>query len=225
VNEYINQKLTILNISITVFGVVMGWVVAGVTSVQNGQLATGTANSTPVSVQPVSVLLPSILLIFLCTMVWYIEAISKQMHILSAYLDVFQLSDWEGRYQRLIQPEIKHRRISSFGLCKRSGRVTTSRTSAYLETESLLNIQSDMPYIILGVLILLTVIVTLGVCLLYWKEVPSKTQVALGYFLLVSLFSFMIFYSLYQQRELIGFREVVQNKWESIKREEISRFL
>ncbi len=223
VNEYINQKLTILNISITVFGVVMGWVVTGLASVQNGQLATGAAHSASVIVQPVSVLLPSILLFFLCIMVWYIEAISKQMHILSTYLDVFKLSDWEGRYQRLIQPEIENKRISCIGLCKPRGRVTANRTSAYSEAESLLNIQSDMPYIILGILILLTVIVTFGVCLLYMREMPLRTRYALGYFSVVTLFSFMIFLDLFEKRDLTSFRELALKRWQSIKAEDTSK--
>lgn len=217
VNEYINQKLTILNISITVFGVVMGWVVTGLASVQNGQLATGAALSAPVILQPISVLLPSILLVFLCIMAWYIEAISKQMHILSTYLDVFELSDWEGRYQRLIQPEIENRRISCIGLCKLRGRVTTNRKSAFSESESPLNIQSDMPYIILGILILLTIVVTFGVCALYLKEMPLRTQIALGYFSVVALFSLMFFLGLYVRRDLTSFRKLLNEKWRYIR--------
>lgn len=217
VNEYISQKLAILNISITVFGVIMGWVVTGLASVQNGQQATGAALSAPVILQPISVLLPSILLIFLCIMVWYVEAISKQMHILSTYLDVFELSDWEGRYQRLIQPEIENRRISCIGLCRLRGRVPTNRTIAFSEAESPLNIQSDMPYIILGSLILLTIIVTFVVCALYFKEMTLQTKIALGYFSVVALFSWMFFRGLFVKRDLTSFRKLVNKKWRCIK--------
>jgi hypothetical protein len=219
VNEYINQKLTILNISITVFGVVMGWLVTGLASVQNGQQATSVGHSAPVIVQPVTVLLPSILLIFLCIMAWYIEAISRQMHILSTYLDVFELSAWEPRYQKLIKSGVKVRQIPSPGLFKRICKLPPNRPHIS-SAESLINIQSDMPYIILGTLIIFTVIVTFGVCLLYHKELPLRTKYALGYFSLVTLFAMIIFCHLVQNRDLTSFRKNVRQKWQSIKKQE-----
>ena len=163
--------------------------------------------------------LPSILLIFLCIMAWYIEAISRQMHILSTYLDVFVLSAWEPRYQKLIESGVKARQISSPGLFKRIGKLPPNRPHIS-SAESLINIQSDMPYVILGTLIIFTVIVTFGVCLLYRKELPLRTKYALGYFSLITLFAIIIFCRLVQNRDLTSFRKNVRQKWQSIKMQE-----
>jgi hypothetical protein len=203
VNEYINQKLTILNISITVFGVVMGWVITGLSSIQNSLQEASNCNVPPVSLQPVTLLLPTVLLFFLCIMLWYIEAISKQMHILSTYLEVFHLSDWESHYQDLLKsPKLN---IQS--------RHKNRHSSWWPQTYS---IQSDMPNVILGALIYLTIAITIVICFLYWQPPAAKTWLTLGFFVITSLISVGIFVKLWWDRDLDAFRLKVRTNWEGI---------
>ena len=203
VNEYINQKLTILNISITVFGVVMGWVITGLSSIQNSLQGASNCNAPPVSLQPVTLLLPTVLLFFLCIMLWYIEAISKQMHILSTYLEVFHLSDWESHYQDLLKwPKLN---IQS--------RHKNRRPSWWPQTYS---IQSDMPNVILGALIFLTIAITIVICILYWQPPTAKTWLTLGFFVITSLISVKIFIQLWRHRDLDDFRLEATRSWEDI---------
>jgi predicted membrane channel-forming protein YqfA (hemolysin III family) len=203
VNEYINQKLTILNISITVFGVVMGWVITGLSSIQNSLQGASNCNVPPVSLQPVTLLLPTVLLFFLCIMLWYIEAISKQMHILSTYLEVFHLSDWESHYQDLLKsPKLN---IQS--------RHKNRRPSWWPQTYS---IQSDMPNVILGALIFLTIAITIVICFLYWQPPNKKTWLTLIFFIITSLLSVKIFINLWRNRDLDDFRLEATRSWEDI---------
>ena len=204
VNEYINQKLTILNISITVFGVVVGWVVTGLSSIQNSLQGASDCKVSPVSVQPVTLLLPTVLLFFLCIMLWYIEAISKQMHILSTYLEVFHLSDWESHYQDLL----KSTRLNI------QSRHKNRRSSWWPQTYS---IQSDMPYIILGALIFLTIVITFAICVLYWQSLTEKTSLILSFFGITSLISLLILIILWLRRDLDPFRLKVKTSWEDIR--------
>ena len=201
VNEYINQKLTILNISITVFGVVVGWVVSGLSSIQNS--LQGASDCKVPSVQPVTLLLPTVLLFFLCIMLWYIEAISKQMHILSTYLEVFHLSDWESHYQDLL----KSTRLNT------QSRHKNRRPSWWPQTYS---IQSDMPNVILGALIFLTIAITFAICFLYWQSFTVKTWLALGFFAITSLISVIILGKFWRDRDLDDFRVEATRSWEDI---------
>jgi hypothetical protein len=69
----------------------MGWVVFGISySTQPGLKITA---------QPVSLLLPTALLIVLDIMLWHCQAILKQMHVLSTYLAMTESSVWERHYQ------------------------------------------------------------------------------------------------------------------------------
>jgi hypothetical protein len=91
-NQYINQRLVITTTAITIFGVVMGWVVFG--------LSATTQNGVKIQTQPVSLLLPTALLTVLVIMLWHCQAVVKQMHILSAYLELTGSSNWEKQYQQ-----------------------------------------------------------------------------------------------------------------------------
>ncbi len=186
----------------------MGWVVTGLSSIQNSQQGTSNCQVSPVSVQPVSLLLPAVLLFFLCIMLWYIEAISKQMHILSTYLEVFRLSEWESHYQDLLKSTKLCRQESHVG---RRLRRSPFKTHAY-------SIQSDMPNIILGVLILLTIIITAGISLLYWSNGISKSFWALSFFIITAVTSVVIFSILWLHRDLDGFRGKVKRSWVKIYR-------
>jgi hypothetical protein len=218
VNEYINQKLTILNISITVFGVVMGWVVTGLFSIQNSLQGASDSQVSPVSVQPVTLLLPTVLLFFLCIMLWYIEAINKQMHILSTYLEVFHLSDWESHYQDLLkstrlnaQSRHKNRRPSWWP------QTYFKWLQTYFKWPQTYSIQSDMPYIILGALIILTIVITFAICVLYWQSLTEKTSLILSFFGITSLISLLILIILWLRRDLDPFRLKVRTSWEDIR--------
>ena len=242
VNEYINQKLTILNISITVFGVVMGWVITGLSSIQNSLQGASNCNVPPVSLQPVTLLLPTVLLFFLCIMLWYIEAISKQMHILSTYLEVFHLSDWESHYQDLLKstrlntqghlektpvPRTAakcgpvaavsfaklYRCTLLFSKCPQS-KHKNSRRNWRLQTYS---IQSDMPYVILSALTFLTIAITFAICFLYRDPGIAKTLSPLIIiFAITSLISILIFINLWLNRDLDDFRLEATRSWEDI---------
>jgi hypothetical protein len=91
INQCMNQRLTLLTATITLFGVAMGWVVGGLASRQAG--------AETIQVQPVSLLLPAAFFIALIVMLDYYQAILRQMHVLSAYLVLTRSSAWELHYQ------------------------------------------------------------------------------------------------------------------------------
>jgi hypothetical protein len=95
INQYINQKLIITTTSITIFGVVMGWVVFGLSSTQIPDI----------QMQPESFLLPTALLVILAIMLWYCQEILKQMHVLSTYLCATDSSVWEKQYRYFSRSE------------------------------------------------------------------------------------------------------------------------
>jgi hypothetical protein len=91
INQYINQRLIITTTAITIFGVVMGWVVFGLSAtLQKGA---------QIQAQPVSLLLPAALLIVLIIMLGYCQAVVRQMHVVSTYLVLTKSSNWEKQYQ------------------------------------------------------------------------------------------------------------------------------
>jgi hypothetical protein len=180
INQYINQKLVIVNIAITTFGVVMGWVVTG--------LPTNIDGGSQIRVQPVSLLLPAVLLIVLAIMLWYIEAINKQMHILSTYLIITRSSKWEERYQRFIQP-------------------------ARPKGKSGFSIQDDMPYIVFCSLIAVAISVPSAVWILYGTVEDPKIEVAKNVFRLVSCCSAIFWLCKYHGKDLKKFRRKTEMQW------------
>jgi hypothetical protein len=180
INQYINQKLVIVNIAITTFGVVMGWVVTG--------LPTMIDERSQILVQPVSLLLPAVLLIVLSIMLWYIEAINKQIHILSTYLIITRSSKWEERYQRFIQP-------------------------ARPKGKSDFSIQDNMPYIVCFSLIAVAIRVPSAVWILYGTVQDQNIEVAKIVFGLVSIFSAIFSLCKYHGKDLKEFRRKTEMQW------------
>ncbi len=94
INQYINQRLIIATSAVTIFGVVMGWVVFG--------LSTTTQEGIKIQTQPVSLLLPIALIIVLIIMLWYCQTLIKEIIILSVYLEITESSHWEKQYQSFV---------------------------------------------------------------------------------------------------------------------------
>jgi hypothetical protein len=179
INQYINQKLTVINIAITTSSVVLGWVVAGLSEIKGCPSP---------NVNPVSLLLPTLLLGVLAIILWYIEAINKQMHILSIYLIVRQLSAWEGHYQRFIQtPKAK-------GMPSRS-------------------IQDDMPFIVIFALGIGAMLVFAAA----WQASCAFNNPKIGYSTLVFLITAFLwtFFWLwkFKSRHLNAFRRDTEEQW------------
>jgi hypothetical protein len=179
INQYINQKLTVINIAITTSSVVLGWVVAGLSEIKGCPSP---------NVNPVSLLLPTLLLGVLAIILWYIEAINKQMHILSIYLIVRNLSAWEGHYQRFIQaPKAKD---------------MPSRS-----------IQDDMPFIVILALGIGAVLVFAAA----WQASYASNNPKIGYSMpvfLITVFAWACFWwRKFRSRHLNAFRRDTEEQW------------
>ncbi len=179
INQYINQKLTVINIAITTSSVVLGWVVAGLSEIKGCPSP---------NVNPVSLLLPALLLVVLAIILWFIEAINKQMHILSIYLIAKKLSAWEEHYQRFIE------------------------TSKAKDMRSL-SIQDDMPFIVILALGIGTMLVFVAA----WHVSCASNNPQIGYpreiFLLTSI-AWTFFWMLkYKFRHLNKFRWKAEKQW------------
>ena len=93
INQYLNQRLTITTTAITLFGVVMGWVVANKGSTPNN--SSNLLN------------LPSLLMIFLTLLLLYSQAMVMQQHVLSTYLESTWMSDWEKKLSSFFESRYK----------------------------------------------------------------------------------------------------------------------
>ena len=180
INQYINQKLVVINIAVTVFGVIMGWFMAGVSSAKRGGAG--------IAVHPVSLLLPTMLLAVLAIMLWYIEAINKQMHILSTYLTVTRSSKWETHYERFIKP-----------------------TRPGIASE--FTIQDDMAYLVFAALGVVTILFSWTIYLLYRDKINSVIGWPEFAFILPTLGSIIFFYYKFKARKLEDFRQKVKKHW------------
>lgn len=180
INQYINQKLVIINIAVTVFGVIMGWFVAGISPAKAG--------GARIVVYPVSLLLPTMLLAILVIMLWYIEAINKQMHILSTYLTVTRSSIWETHYQSFIKPT-------------RPGIVAKFA------------IQDDMAYLVFAALGVVTIMFSWIVNLLYRNTTSSAIEGTEFALFMATLGSILFFLYKYRTRKLENFRQKVKKHW------------
>lgn len=84
VNQYINQRLTVVTNAITIFGVTIGWIVFG-----------SSTSNTSLEVRPITFLLPTVLLIVLFVLFVYCQAIRGNIRILAGYLRATEASSWE----------------------------------------------------------------------------------------------------------------------------------
>jgi hypothetical protein len=93
INQCINQRLTIQTTLVTLFGVVIGWIVGGLAAVSCK------GNHPIMQVQPISFLLPSAMLVITIIMLGYNQGILRNIHVLSTYLVCTGSSIWEKHYQ------------------------------------------------------------------------------------------------------------------------------
>lgn len=178
INQYINQKLTVINIAITTSSVVLGWVVAGLSEIKRCPSS---------NVNPVPLLLPTLLLVVLAIILWYIEAINKQMHILSTYLVVRKLSAWEEHYQRFIQPP------KAKGMRR-------------------LSIQDDVPFIVILALGIGAMLVFAAA----WQVSSASSNLRIGYLLVFRIIALLwtsLWVVKFRYRHLNKYRQDLEVQW------------
>jgi hypothetical protein len=99
INQYSNQRLTIVTTAVTIFFVANGWIVSSLLSVNN---------SKQIILQPITFVLSVGLLIILYVLFLFTQFILGHIYVLASYLRKTDTSQWEKDYEKFLEKNPTH---------------------------------------------------------------------------------------------------------------------